>query len=529
MTNDELESKISKALKNATPDIFDSIIEDIGTGDAAFTENKISESNVIKFKTDELDVVNTVSSSDSPVSDKKKKRSPWIARGFFVAAAAAAAVVGTTFGVSSYTASTAVASTVSIDVNPSIEIEVNKDRKVLSVIPKSEDAKEVVGNMDFKGADLEVAVNALLGSMISKGYLSEIANSILVSVDNADPATAADLQDLLMEEINEMVSSDTFTGAILGQTISNDEELTELAEKYGITLSKAQLIKQITTQNPTLKFEELVQLTINELNLLKRGDSDAIKSIGAASDIAYIGEQRAVDIALGDAGFVKEDTHFLKVEMDYENGSLCYEVSFHKFDSEYGSDFDYDYDIDALTGEITGVEKEIENLHELKDVYTEGEMMGEEKAKEIAFTLAGVDPSSVYEYEFEEDSDSVVPHYDIEFKSAGYEYDYSINAYDGTIYKNKWEREDDTLFGGEVPPPTDEEMKGFIGEEKAKAIAFEHSGVNDVTAYDVEIEIERDNGSVIYEVEFKSGIYDYSYDIDPVTGVIVDYEMDFDD
>ena len=50
---------------------------------------------------------------------------------------------------------------------------------------------------------------------LRNGYLNDIANSILVSVDNADPAAAAVLQQRLAAEISGLLQTDTFSGAIV--------------------------------------------------------------------------------------------------------------------------------------------------------------------------------------------------------------------------------------------------------------------------------------------------------------------------
>ena len=44
-------------------------------------------------------------------------------------------------------------------------------------------------DMDFSGSSLDVAVNAIIGSMLQNGYLNELANSVLISVDNNDPVS----------------------------------------------------------------------------------------------------------------------------------------------------------------------------------------------------------------------------------------------------------------------------------------------------------------------------------------------------
>ena len=54
-----------------------------------------------------------------------------------------------------------------------------------------------------------------------------------------------------------------------------------------------------------------------------------------------------------------------------------------------------------------------------------------------------------------------------------------------------------------------------------KKIAFEHAGVTADTVFDLETEFDHDNGRAEYEIDFESGEFDYSYDIDAVTGEII--------
>ena len=79
-------------------------------------------------------------------------------------------------------AKSVVASTIAIDVNPSLVLELDEDDKVINVIMNNEDAIIIVGDMDLIGVDYNVAVNALIGSMVSNGYLNELANSVLLSI-----------------------------------------------------------------------------------------------------------------------------------------------------------------------------------------------------------------------------------------------------------------------------------------------------------------------------------------------------------
>jgi len=71
--------------------------------------------------------------------------------------------------------------------------------------------------------------------------------------------------------------------------------------------------------------------------------------------------------------------------------------------------------------------------------------------------------------------------------------------------------------------------KDFIGKEKAKKIALEKAGLKEADVKFVKVEIDRDNGIVVYEVEFRQGQKEFSADIKADDGKILDWEVDLDD
>lgn len=74
-----------------------------------------------------------------------------------------------------------------------------------------------------------------------------------------------------------------------------------------------------------------------------------------------------------------------------------------------------------------------------------------------------------------------------------------------------------------------QQQDSYIGLEAARDAALAHAGlsVNDVR--ELEVELDRDSGTVHYDVEFKSGNKEYSYDIDPKTGDVLSYHSEIDD
>ncbi len=539
MADKDTEQKIRQAFTNAVPDLRDSILSDCKT-----------QKGAVIIMTD------------------TNKKTLWTRRLAGIAAAFVL-LIGGLAGFQVYRANYSVASTVSLDVNPSIEIQVNKKEEVLAVNPRNEDAKIVVGDMDFKGSNLDVTINALIGSMLRNGYLNELANSILISVDNQDPAKSAELKERLADEISAALKTGTFDGAVLSQTISADPSLKRLADTYGITLGKAQLIQQITEQSAFYSFEDLVPLSINELNLLTESGNlnlANVNSLGTASDKAYIGEEKAKQAALSHAGAAADKIARYEIELDFEHGTMVYEVEF-KCEG-----FEYDYEIDAVTGAVlkSGKEPDDDYIPPQADNGSSSQTGGsssqsdsstqqtggnssptdnssapqtdneqsqnskasyisEEQAKSAALSHAGLSAEAITEYKSKLDREHGVMVYEIEFKCEGFEYDYEIDASAGTVLKNHKETDDDYVPPQDGGHHSSAENGNYIGETRAKEAALSHAGVSADAVYDYKSDLDSDDGMMIYEIEFKAGSYEYEYEIDAVNGSVLKYEWDEDD
>lgn len=487
MKNHEVEKKLKKAYsKIETPDILNSILSDSQTQKGyIYMENK------------------------------KMNWKPGLAF-----ALAAVLMVGGLSGMNLYN-SNLVTSTIAFDVNPSIELEMNKKEKVLKVNTLNEDAKIVLDGMDLVGSDMDVAVNALIGSMIKHGYLSDLTNSILVSVNTNDKATTDKLQKELTQEINELIRENNLDGSVLSQKIQLDnEEIEELAKVYGITKGKTQLIKEILKSNPYHSFEDLVDLSINELNLISQSKQETMENVtvsGTASDKKYIGTQKAKEIALANANLKENQVMDLDIELDYEMGVMVYEVDF-----EYNNS-DYDYDIKATDGSILHVKKDVEPVRNEKPVENSKptEYIGKEKVKSIAFEHAKVNENQVSGLWIEMDKDDGQVIYDVEFYVGNKEYNYEISATSGKIVDSEVEYDDDVVIS--KPSTTTQPSTTTISKDKAKSLVLSDANVNasEITEY----EIELDDGK--YEISFNVGKNEYDYEIS-TDGKILKKEVDQD-
>lgn len=79
------------------------------------------------------------------------------------------------------------------------------------------------------------------------------------------------------------------------------------------------------------------------------------------------------------------------------------------------------------------------------------------------------------------------------------------------------------------PPTQAQTQSDKISEKKAKEIALQHAQLSESQVTALFVELDYDDGVLRYEVDFRSGGYEYDYDIDAATGTIMSYDKDFDD
>lgn len=406
MTNEKMEQRLASALEKTAPDDVSGVL---------------SRCEVRKGTVSSMKVNHTI----------KKK---WAT---LVAACLAVILLGG--GGVLYQQANAAASVVSLDVNPSIELRVSRSEKVLACAPLNEDAKAILADMgggaDLKGAKLDVAVNAIVGSLVRNGYLSSISSAIMISVEDKDTARAEKLQRELTDAVDGVLQTSEAKASVLTQTLTQDTARDQQAQENNISTGKAALVNRVLAINPGLQFDALAKLSVEELKDLAEAGAPAMP----------IGKDKAMDIAV----------------------------------AEFGK---------ASAAEI---------LH------------------------SEVDP----------ELDESPAHYEVEITGRnGEEIEYKIDAYSGAVIETKREAADDDEASEAQPAkPTQPGTAQDIGHAKAKSIALNHAGVDANTVYDMNIQLDVEDGTIIYEVEFKSGNREYDYEIDAATGAILHHETEIDD
>ena len=407
MTNEKMEQRLAAALEKTAPDDVSGVL----------SRCEARKGTVINMET------------------KKTTKRRWTS---LIAACLAVMLLG---GGLFFQQANAVASVVSLDVNPSIELKVNRSEKVLVCTPLNEDAKAILADMsngaDLKGAKLDVAVNAIVGSLVRNGYLDSISSAIMISVEDKDTARAEKLQRELTSAVDGVLQTSEAKAAVLTQTLTQDAAREQQARENNISTGKAALVNCVLAINPSLKFDALAKLSVEELKDLAEAGAPAMP----------IGKEAAACAAEQYAGTTALDSVTAEVDPELDESPAHYEVGLH---AAWG---EFEYLVDAYTGKVLSGQRNLLTAASTPNETTKpsdqkpdpsgtAQDIGHAKAKSIALNHAGVSENEAYDMEIELDDEDGTLVYEVEFKSGGMEYSYEIDAASGAIFKHEAEIDD---------------------------------------------------------------------------------------
>jgi len=468
MKREDIERKLDTAVSGMIPkDMFDRISENIVSANPKAIERVIKK--------------------------EKKKNFNIFSRSFMgVATAACILLVAGIIGVPYYGNNFVPDTHVDIDVNPGVEIVTNKKNKVLNVQSTNKDGDSVIDGMNLKNTELKVAVNALIGSMVQKGYIANNNTGILVTVRNDNPEKANKVKEEVLYDINFALYTNDVQANVMNQTFKNTADANKFARENNISIGKAVFVLNLAAKDSSLDAKELANMKVTDIaNLVaKKGidirdivdydddDSiweniaDAIEDIDEDAGISLnketkpgdkkqIGVEVAKQIAFAHAKVALKDVTFIKAELETDDGRAVYDIEF------YSKNVEYDYDIDAVSGKIISSDFDIEN--------------------------------------------------------------YSIPAQNTTIHQSAEAIQQQTTAVPSQTSAGNNTATGDIGIEKAKQIALSHTGLSQGSVSFVKVKLEYDDGVKLYDIEFYSGNVEYDYEINAESGAIISVDRDIED
>lgn len=303
----EIENHIKSAIETMTPDVYE----------------KVFSADILKEKKEDYK------------KTTREKKNKWL---YAVGTIAACLFLVIGFQIQM----NQVISIIEIDVNPSIEIQVNKDDKVVNVIPNNQDGVLVLEDMDLKHMDINVASNAVLGSMVKKGYINENNNAILITIKSKKEDREIALGKELAADANSILKENHLNAMVLKQKDPSDKTVERWSEKYDISYGKAAFIYHMIEKDSSWKSDELAVLTIGQLMEMASKSDKVVLSDLVTDSSSYISEQEAADIIKKAYGNVD----ILDIKLDYENSNPIYIIEL-KEDGKL-----YEFFMEAYTGKL---------------------------------------------------------------------------------------------------------------------------------------------------------------------------------
>lgn len=175
-------------------------------------------------------------------------------RGILAAACLAVLLTG---GIGGYSVVRTPVSYISIDVNPSIELALNRLDRVVSAAAYNQDGEIILDGISVRGKPYVEAIDTIVGSEAMAGYLTEGA-ALTFTV-----ASAVDEKEQILQE--GVLQSHGFMGHG-GQSVNVGVELVSEAYGHGVSFGKYAAYLELAQYDGSVTVEDCREMTMSEIH-----------------------------------------------------------------------------------------------------------------------------------------------------------------------------------------------------------------------------------------------------------------------
>ena len=149
---------------------------------------------------------------------------------------------------------------ITLDINPSIEIKIDKKEIIKDIKALNEDANDIISN-SLVGKNFDDAMRVISDKLIEKDYNHDLLEIIMYVKGNLNG-------NAVKEKIDNVFSEKHIdSNIVVIDKITKEDE--KLANEYNISVSKAAYINEILKRNENIKIDNLFDKSIKELNETK--------------------------------------------------------------------------------------------------------------------------------------------------------------------------------------------------------------------------------------------------------------------
>lgn len=158
---------------------------------------------------------------------------------------------------------------VSLDINPSVELTVDKDLKVLNVRPLNGDAEKLLASIQVTGSDLYTSVNSILAESVREGYLKPGQKNYVLSTVTVNNEAAAVKQsgginnDSLSRNLQTAVQNKGLDIQIV--VLSSDRNTRNEAVRRGLSTGKFVVYKEAVNAGDKVTLKQVKDNSLTQL------------------------------------------------------------------------------------------------------------------------------------------------------------------------------------------------------------------------------------------------------------------------
>lgn len=128
-----------------------------------------------------------------------------------------------------------------IDINPSIELEVNRMDQVINVTGLNEDGIILLADLELVGLSTEEASTIIVDNATDMGYIDEfsIKNKIVVTAYCDDDKVAEELELKIQEKLEKHLGEEKIPAQVMTRSVTQEKNvvMNEFKEKKGSSKS----------------------------------------------------------------------------------------------------------------------------------------------------------------------------------------------------------------------------------------------------------------------------------------------------
>ena len=183
---------------------------------------------------------------------------------------------------------------VSVDINPSLSLALNRFERVISVNPLTEDAVDLIKDAkSLKNRNIDAALSEIIKTASDKGYINEEAeDEIVVIVSAKNPKQEKKLEETVAKTAEKELSKVNKAGGVTVEKTNVENHKTAISQK--VSPGRTVLEESLKKVMPEIKDEVVKDMSVKEVaNLIREKRKEAEKAEKAAREAEKAAEKAA--------------------------------------------------------------------------------------------------------------------------------------------------------------------------------------------------------------------------------------------